>query len=45
MIEKTYATPSGTIHYWIHIMDDDVATQVSEPGVTADHRLFENQID
>lgn len=45
MIEKTYATPSGTIHYWIHVMDDDVATLVFLPGLTADHRLFEKQID
>lgn len=44
MTEKTYTTPSGTIHYWIHIRDADIATLVFLPGLTADHRLFDKQI-
>lgn len=45
MLEKTYTTPSGTIHYWIHMMDADIATLVFLPGLTADHRLFTKQME
>lgn len=45
MIEKTYITPLGTIHYWIHMIAVDSATLVFLPGLTADHRLFEKQIE
>ena len=45
MFEKTYETPLGTIHYWIHIIDADSATLVFLPGLTADHRLFDKQIE
>lgn len=45
MIEKTYTTSSGTIHYWIHIISADIATLVFLPGLTADHRLFDKQIE
>lgn len=45
MVEKTYVTPSGTIHYWIHMMDADAVTLVFLPGLTADHRLFDKQIE
>lgn len=45
MIEKTYTTPLGTIHYWIHMIAADSATLVFLPGLTADHRLFEKQIE
>lgn len=45
MIEKTYGTSSGTIHYWLHIMDTDTATLAFLPGLTADHRLFDKQIE
>ena len=45
MTEKTYTTPLGTIHYWIHIIDADIATLVFLPGLTADHRLFDKQIE
>lgn len=44
MVEKTYTTPLGTIHYWMHIVDADIATLVFLPGLTADHRLFDKQI-
>lgn len=45
MLEKTYTTPLGTIHYWIHMIAADSATLVFLPGLTADHRLFEKQIE
>lgn len=44
MKERTYKTKSGTIHYWINIVDDAI-TLVFLPGLTADHRLFDKQIE
>lgn len=43
MLEKTYQTRSGTIHYWTHTKDPDGITLVFLPGLTADHRLFNKQ--
>ena len=46
MIEKTYATPKGTIHYWIsEKITNKQYTLVFLPGLTADHRLFDKQIE
>lgn len=45
MIEKTYQTRSGIIHYWIRLTDTDSVTLVFLPGLTADHRLFDRQIE
>lgn len=46
MIEKTYKTPNGIIHYWINSQTDSAkVTLVFLPGLTADHRLFEKQIE
>ena len=46
MIEKTYDTPCGTIHYWTGGTAKDHAwTLVFLPGLTADHRLFERQTE
>ena len=46
MIEKTYKTRCGTIHYWIsNKMNKDIPTLVFLPGLTADHRLFEKQVE
>ena len=45
MLEKTYVTPLGTIHYWINMINDDIVTLVFLPGLTADHRLFDKQIE
>ena len=45
MVERTYITASGTIHYWIDILDKNKATLVFLPGLTADHRLFDKQIE
>ena len=45
MTEKTYATPCGTIHYWIGKGADTLGVSlVFLPGLTADHRLFDRQI-
>lgn len=45
MLEKTYTTPCGEIHYWIGPnIDSSRETLVFLPGLTADHRLFDKQI-
>jgi len=44
MEEKTYQTPCGTIHYWTNVSHPDEITLVFLPGLTADHRLFDKQI-
>ena len=45
MDEKIYKTPCGNIHYWINIIDKDAVTLIFLPGLTADHRLFDKQIE
>lgn len=45
MKEQTYKTVSGIIHYWLDIMDATKPTLVFLPGLTADHRLFDKQIE
>lgn len=45
MTHNTYQTSSGTIHYWVNIIDNNNLTLVFLPGLTADHRLFEKQIE
>lgn len=45
MTERTYKTPLGDIHYWINMIAEDAVTLVFLPGLTADHRLFEKQIE
>ena len=44
MIERTYETSCGTIHYWTNDMTDSLVSLVFLPGLTADHRLFDKQI-
>lgn len=44
MLEKTYDTDAGTIHYWVNDNPGDSAL-VFLPGLTADHRLFDKQIE
>ena len=45
MIEKTYSTTHGIIHYWVsENIDRDRRTLVFLPGLTADHRLFDKQV-
>ncbi len=43
MEERTYLTQSGRIHYWISERKEG-PTLVFLPGLTADHRLFDQQI-
>lgn len=45
MIERVYATPSGDIHYWVNLVDNHAVTLVFLPGLTADHRLFQQQVE
>ncbi len=46
MIEKTYETSSGVIHYWTNEVDESSESAlIFLPGLTADHRLFEKQIE
>ncbi len=45
MKEKTFETASGRIHYWISMIDVDRETLVFLPGLTADHRLFDKQVE
>jgi len=45
VIKHTHETETGTIHYWINILDIDKPTLIFLPGLTADHRLFEKQIE
>lgn len=46
MISKTYQTPCGTIRYWTSdsIRPDDIFL-IFLPGLTADHRLFDKQVE
>ena len=43
--EDVYQTSCGTIHYWVSILSLDAITLVFLPGLTADHRLFDKQIE
>ena len=46
MPERTYATPCGDIHYWVDSDAEQGRPQlVFLPGLTADHRLFDRQIE
>ena len=45
MKKRTYQTASGTIRYWISMIDTNRITLVFLPGLTADHRLFEKQLE
>ncbi|MBR2706739.1 MAG: hypothetical protein IKE74_05790 [Mogibacterium sp.] len=46
MIGKTIDTTHGTIHYWIDPAGACKEPQlVFLPGLTADHRLFDRQIE
>ena len=45
MNEHIHETKYGTIHYWINIVDVNKLTLVFLPGLTADHRLFEKQLE
>lgn len=46
MIEKRYPTECGEIHYWMKdAVDNSKPFLIFLPGLTADHRLFQKQID
>lgn len=46
MTENVYNTDYGDIHYWINDKKaDDENVLVFLPGLTADHRLFEKQVE
>lgn len=45
MIEKILETPNGNIHYFVNEFEEGRETLVFLPGLTADHRLFEKQIE
>lgn len=45
MVEKTHHTNCGDIHYWVNEIFKDRKTVVFLPGLTADHRLFDKQIE
>ena len=45
MTENSYKTPCGCIRYFVNILDKQKPTLVFLPGLTADHRLFEKQIE
>ena len=45
MYEKTFETSCGIIHYWTNNIKTDVVTLVFLPGLTADHRLFDKQVE
>ncbi len=46
MLERTYRTARGDIHYWVNTTAEQNRLQlVFLPGLTADHRLFDKQIE
>ncbi len=45
MKEKEFATPSGIIHYWTNEIRPDRPMLVFLPGLTADHHLFDRQVE
>ncbi len=45
MTEKTYMTPCGAIRYWTNDILPGRRTLVFLPGLTADHRLFDKQLE
>ena len=46
MQERTYTTPCGEIHYWVNKDAAKASPQLLFlPGLTADHRLFDKQIE
>lgn len=45
MRERIFSTPSGDIHYWLSDVRADRPALVFLPGLTADHRLFDRQIE
>ena len=44
-MEKVYHTDHGPVHYWLDAPERSQLTLVFLPGLTADHRLFDKQIE
>ena len=44
LTEKVYETPCGGIHYWMNQRKDSPVSLIFLPGLTADHRLFDQQV-
>lgn len=42
---RVFHTPHGKIHYWLIHTDDDLPWLVFLPGLSADHTLFDKQMD
>lgn len=45
MTEKVFSTIYGDIHYWVNDLSLNRTTLVFLPGLTADHRLFDKQVE
>ncbi len=45
MQQKVYHCTQGAISYWINNLSMERETIVFLPGLTADHRLFDKQVD
>ena len=45
MRERVSETAMGSIHYWMDVVNADELALVFLPGLTADHRLFDKQIE
>lgn len=45
MEHKQFPTPGGTIHYWVSGENPSAQWLVFLPGLSADHRLFEKQLE
>ena len=45
MTEKVFETALGNIHYWTNEFKEGRKSLVFLPGLTADHRLFDKQIE
>lgn len=46
IIEKTYETQSGKIHYWVNdFVEKKKSALIFLLGLTVDHRLFDKQIE
>lgn len=45
MFPKQFPTSFGTIHYWVNDLQPGRPTLVMLPGLTADHHLFDRQVE
>lgn len=45
MLENTYRTEKGDIHYWTDVVSEEKTWLVFLPGLSADHRLFDKQME